>query len=177
MSTLLRKRLKQEEALRTEPLIAVLNQLRDLLRSMTDDQYTAKPGGVISSSVGGHVRHCLDHVDSLLAGIDQDEMSYDDRKRDTDVETCRSAALAAIDRQTRALADLAGYSPDGPIRLEILPSRRCGRSRFALCSPAGEIRSPSALAATPNSFRHCRMVCLQFQPWPSLRITRLENTL
>lgn len=109
-----------EQTLGLESLVAVLGQLRDLLRSMTDEQYVAKPGGVISSSVGGHVRHCLDHVDSLLSGIGDGAMSYDDRRRGTDVETCRSAALAAIKRQTRQLSDLFAFSPDWRIRLEVL---------------------------------------------------------
>ena len=39
-----------------------------LLESMTDDQYRIKPVG-FSSNIGGHVRHCLDHIDSLLAAL------------------------------------------------------------------------------------------------------------
>src|SRR6516225_10431313 len=85
------------------PIIAVLRQLADVIRAMTDEQYRRKPVGVVSSNVGGHVRHCLDHVEALLAGLEEGELSYDHRQRGTEVETSREAALDAIRRQERQL--------------------------------------------------------------------------
>ena len=46
----------------TQPLIALLQQLADVVDRLDDGQYVQKPVGVVPSSVGGHVRHCLDHV-------------------------------------------------------------------------------------------------------------------
>jgi uncharacterized damage-inducible protein DinB len=103
-----------------EPLISVLRQLGDLLYATSDDQYTMKPVGVVNSSIGGHVRHCLDHVDALLAGTCIGEMSYDDRQRGTDVETSRMAALHSIERQEQELQDILHLSVDQPIRLKVL---------------------------------------------------------
>lgn len=103
-----------------EPLISVLRQLADLLYATSNDQYTMKPVGVVNSSIGGHVRHCLDHVDALLAGNCVGHMSYDDRQRGTDVETSRSAALQAIERQERELQEILHLSVDQPIRLKVL---------------------------------------------------------
>ena len=85
------------------PIIAVLRQLRDVISAMTDEQYRMKPVGYASSNVGGHVRHCLDHLEALLAGIEEGELSYDHRRRGTDVETSREAALDVIRRQERQL--------------------------------------------------------------------------
>src|SRR5437667_2882419 len=85
------------------PIVAVLRQLAEVVRAMTDEQYRTKPVGVVSSHVGGHVRHCLDHVEALLAGVEQGEVDYDRRQRGTDVETRRVAALDAIGRQERQL--------------------------------------------------------------------------
>jgi uncharacterized damage-inducible protein DinB len=104
------------------PLITVLRQLADVLNAMTDEQYRRKPVGVVSSNVGGHVRHCLDHVDSLLAGIEREELSYDDRERGTDVETSRQAALDAIQRQERDLLAFPSRSEHRPLRLKVLVS-------------------------------------------------------
>jgi uncharacterized damage-inducible protein DinB len=78
----------------TRPLIDVLDQLAAVIDTLTDAQYTAKPVGVFSSSIGGHVRHCLDHVASLL-GIShgETEIDYDRRQRGTDIELSRRAAI------------------------------------------------------------------------------------
>lgn len=78
------------------PLTALLEQLFDLVGALTDDAYARKPVGVVDSSVGGHVRHNLDHVRALLAGLAKGEVCYDRRDRGTAVERDRVAALDAI---------------------------------------------------------------------------------
>src|SRR5262249_7606644 len=69
------------------PIGAAWPQRADGVRAMRDEQYRRKPVGVVSSTVGGHVRHCLDHVEALLAGLEEGELSYDHRQRGTEVET------------------------------------------------------------------------------------------
>jgi uncharacterized damage-inducible protein DinB len=77
---------------------AALRQLGGLLAQVSDGQYVQKPVGVIPSSLGGQVRHCLDHFDALLLGALGGTVNYDDRERGTAIETCRPAALSAIQR-------------------------------------------------------------------------------
>lgn len=89
------------------PLTAVLRQLAGVLRAMTDAQYTQKPVGVVPGCAGGHVRHCLDHVDALLAATKTGLLDYDTRRRGTDVETQRQAALDALARQEAELLALS----------------------------------------------------------------------
>lgn len=101
------------------PLIDVLTQLADLLTVASDEQYVAKPVGVVDSSLAGHARHCLDHVDSYLAGVVKGEMTYDDRRRGTDIETNRQAALRAIQRQIFDLRDATEWRLDQPIQLRV----------------------------------------------------------
>lgn len=81
-----------------ELLAGALQQLSDVLAVASDEQYTQKPVGVIPSSLGGHVRHCLDHFEALCSGASTGLMDYDDRARGTMVETDRSAALRSIRR-------------------------------------------------------------------------------
>jgi uncharacterized damage-inducible protein DinB len=104
------------------PIIAVLRQLRDVISAMTDEQYRMKPVGHVSSNVGGHVRHCLDHVEALLAGFEEGELSYDHRRRGTDVETSREAALDAIRCQERQLLAFPPNSEGRPLRLSAMVS-------------------------------------------------------
>jgi hypothetical protein len=103
-----------------EPLIVVLHQLSGVLRTTSDEQYVMKPVGVVNSSMGGHVRHCLDHVDPLLGGAIVGAISYDDRQRGTAVETMRTEAIEAIERQVRDLEDLRSLPLDYPITLRVL---------------------------------------------------------
>ena len=104
------------------PIVAVLRQLADVIRAMTDEQYRRKPVGVVSSNVGGHVRHCLDHVEALLAGLEEGELSYDHRRRGTEVETSRDAALDVIRRQERQLLAFPPHSERRPLRLSAMVS-------------------------------------------------------
>jgi uncharacterized damage-inducible protein DinB len=87
---------RRPEPAAVQPLTGLLHQLFDLVESLTPEQYTRKPVGVVESSVGGHVRHNLDHVDALLRGLRAGEVSYDHRDRGTDVERDRLAAMDAI---------------------------------------------------------------------------------
>jgi uncharacterized damage-inducible protein DinB len=101
-------------------MVGILRQLAEVIRAMTDEQYRSKPVGVVSSSVGGHVRHCLDHVSALLAGVEEGEVNYDQRRRGTDVETSRQTALAVIRRQERQLLALGAYPERRPLRLSAI---------------------------------------------------------
>ncbi len=102
------------------PLVAIVRQLAEVVEAMTDQQYTTKPVGVVPSSIGGHVRHCLDHVDALLAGIERGAIDYDQRQRGTAIETSRQAALDAMRRQEWQLLALARYPEDHPLRLSVM---------------------------------------------------------
>jgi uncharacterized damage-inducible protein DinB len=104
------------------PLVAVLGQLGTLVDSLTDEQYRTKPVAVVSSNVGGHVRHCLDHIDALLAGVERGALDYDRRQRGTEVETSRQAALDAIRRLERRLHAFPRNAEARPLRLSVLVS-------------------------------------------------------
>ena len=85
------------------PLVGLLHQLFDLVGTLTDEEYTRKPVGVVESSIGGHVRHNLDHIEALLRGLPAGEVCYDHRDRGTDVERDRVAAMEAMLRLEREL--------------------------------------------------------------------------
>lgn len=102
------------------PLAALLRQLDTVLAAVGDAQYVQRPVGVILSSLGGHVRHCLDHVEALLAGIDSGTIDYDRRARGTAVETDRRAARAAIRWLCERLTQLDVCVADHPVQLTAL---------------------------------------------------------
>jgi uncharacterized damage-inducible protein DinB len=86
------------------PLIGLLHQLFELVETLTDEEYTRKPVGVVESSVGGHVRHNLDHIEALLLGLRLGDVCYDHRARGTDIERDRASALHELLRLERELS-------------------------------------------------------------------------
>jgi uncharacterized damage-inducible protein DinB len=91
------------------PLIGLLHQLFDLVESLSNEAYTRNPVGVVPSSVGGHVRHNLGHVEALLRGVRAGEVNYDHRDRGTEVERDRLAALGEILRLKQELTAFAWH--------------------------------------------------------------------
>jgi hypothetical protein len=80
-----------------QPLVDLLCQMRTMIARLDEVDYAMPaPGRTTGGGIGGHVRHCLDHVAALLAGTRTGLCAYDRRQRGTDIETSRSAAIDAI---------------------------------------------------------------------------------
>lgn len=78
------------------PLLDLLHQMRTMIDRLDDVDYAMPAPGRTSGGIGGHVRHCLDHVSALVEGIGTGLCAYDRRQRGTAVETSRAAAIDAI---------------------------------------------------------------------------------
>ena len=86
-----------------EALVRLLDDLTAVLIELPVDVYVARPAARVSGSIGGHVRHTLDHVGALLAADSASVLSYDHRERGTAVESDPAAAVRAILRLKAAL--------------------------------------------------------------------------
>lgn len=117
------------------PLAMLLRQLAALVEDLTDRQYVASPVGVVESSIGAHVRHCLDHVIALLAGMESGQLDYDNRQRRTDVETCRTAALTSMRKLEGRVAAMTPEDLDSPVVLSVLMA--AGQPAFSVYSSVG----------------------------------------
>lgn len=102
------------------PLIALLHQLAELVGSLTDEQYTRKPVGVVPGSIGGHVRHSLDHFNALLQGLCTGTVDYDQRQRGTDVECSRQAAQQAMRQCEQQLLTIQWRHGEQPLAQSVL---------------------------------------------------------
>ena len=100
-----------------EAIAEVLRQGELLLNSLRDEDYTRKLPAVFGSTVGGHYRHCLDHFQSLLQGLDADEINYDHRQRNSRIENDRSSALTETQRMLRGFASISTPYLDCPINV------------------------------------------------------------
>lgn len=79
-----------------QPLVDLLHQMRTMVQRLDEIDYAMPAPGRTTGGIGGHVRHCLDHVSALIAGTRTGLCAYDRRQRGTDVETSRAAAVDAI---------------------------------------------------------------------------------
>jgi hypothetical protein len=74
----------------------LLDEMRSMIERIDDESYAAAARGHSGGGIGGHVRHCLDHVGALITGTRTGLCAYDRRARGTAVETCRLAAVNSI---------------------------------------------------------------------------------
>jgi hypothetical protein len=100
-----------------EAITEVLRQGESLLNFLTDENYTRKLPAVFGSTVGGHYRHSLDHFQSLLQGLDADEINYDHRERNPRIENDRTFALSETHRIQRAFGSISTPFLDCPIHV------------------------------------------------------------
>jgi hypothetical protein len=95
---------------------AIFRQGESLLRIVSDESYTRRLPEAFNSAVGGHYRHCLDHFQCLLEGLETGEVNYDHRHRDLRVEHDRDFALA----ETRRLLCAWEIMSPGALALPIM---------------------------------------------------------
>ena len=118
-----------------QPLAGLLQQMRSMIERMNDDDYAAPAPGRSSGGVGGHVRHCLDHVGALISATRSGIVEYDRRDRGTSVETCRAAAVHRAGELLAQLAVLDSSMLDEPLLVEtqIDPSGAMILTRSTVC--------------------------------------------
>jgi len=103
-----------------DDLVKVLGQFRDVLGALGDAQYTQRPIGPIESSIGSHVRHCLDHLRELLQGWPSGILNYDVRERGTAVESDRLAAMRVIARYQQHLMVMPRRAMDRTLGVTVM---------------------------------------------------------
>ena len=96
-----------------------LEQGLALLEELPAEQYTGQCEEVFNSSIGGHIRHNLDHYAAFLAGYGLGEVDYDARGRNLEVESDPVEAFRMMDACRRGLEKLAVEDLDQPIRIRM----------------------------------------------------------
>jgi uncharacterized damage-inducible protein DinB len=100
----------------------VLQQVREVLTLIDDEQYVRDPVGVFDCSIGGQVRHVLDHARAFLSAAETGALDYDERERGTDVESQRGVAINEIDELCRRLDRLDTGRLDATVDMRVLLS-------------------------------------------------------
>ncbi|MDA3872566.1 MAG: hypothetical protein PF795_01205 [Kiritimatiellae bacterium] len=91
-----------EPQLRTA-LKDLLDQTHDLLNVIDDKTYIHQDPLVMNATIGGHVRHVLEHIEPILDTPEEGVLDYDARPRDREVETSRVAARRRVEQLSERL--------------------------------------------------------------------------
>jgi len=108
--------------------VRYLEQAIHLLENLTDAHYADPAPLNMGSSVGAHLRHCIDHYDNALAGIPRQRIDYDARRREVLLENSRAAGLAKL----RQLADGLRAVADRPDQ-RVMVKMDCGDEESEAC--------------------------------------------
>lgn len=97
----------------------LLDQAERLLVALEDQVYAEPDGNVFGSSLGQHVRHCLDHYASFLNGLPFSKIDYDHRERNPDLECLTECAIIEIERLRQSLRDTATVDASTPVAVKM----------------------------------------------------------
>lgn len=98
---------------------SLFNQLAGVVAALPLSRFTEKSGPqFMGATVGGHVRHCLDHAQAILT-INDGEIDYDNRVRGTIIELDPHAAAQALCAASERLLQLSRAAIPGPVYVRI----------------------------------------------------------
>lgn len=115
----------------------LLQQAADLLAGLDDDAYNAACPACFDSTVGGHLRHVLEHYRSFIGGLESGEIDYDLRERGSPVERSVVAAAAEVTLLLAAMEHLHGSSARSPLLIMVDDG---GRPRTSLSNVERELQ-------------------------------------
>lgn len=88
-----------------------LAQAERLLAQLDDQTFGHSSSSFYNSTIGGHLRHCLDHYDSFLNGLPDGKVDYDERMRLPALETETASASAKTHEISQRLQEVAQNPP------------------------------------------------------------------
>lgn len=107
-----------------KPLVNILRELRAVLAGMTSEQYVSEGGELFAhATIGGHVRHCLDHTRAIAECWERGTVDYDHRLRGTTIETELAAADAELGLLIEAIEGLGKQDANARVCVSVTPTR------------------------------------------------------
>ncbi len=81
-----------------------LKEIKKLLLQLSNEQYIYNAQLLSNATIGQHVRHIVEFYQSALAGLDSNNINYDNRKRNLLIETDKDVAMEIMDSICSKLA-------------------------------------------------------------------------
>lgn len=87
--------------------LVVIEQGLRLLAALGAERYTTRIPNCYNSSIGGHVRHILEHYQAFVQGVEDGRLDYEKRVRDPLVESDPAYAGALFEAVAQRLEEFA----------------------------------------------------------------------
>jgi uncharacterized damage-inducible protein DinB len=95
----------------------VIRQGIALLAVLGGERFVARIPLCFHSSIGGHLRHIIEHYQSFLRGLDDGEIDYEDRPRDPLIESNPDYAADILEEISARLHAVGAARPDRGLQL------------------------------------------------------------
>lgn len=130
------RRVAADERAGAFPVLAdLLLEMARVAAQLTREEFAESGVAQLSGSIGGHVRHCLDHVLALERAVETGQVDYDERRRQTPIEQDRELAVLALSAAARRVERLGDCVLARPLSVRSMISvdgrRVLGRSSVA----------------------------------------------
>lgn len=97
--------------------LVVIAQGAALLSQLGGERYATRVPLCYNASVGGHMRHIIEHYQSFLAGVETGEIDYEKRARDPMIEGNSDYARDVLEAIADRLTELSGRLLNIDLRL------------------------------------------------------------
>lgn len=97
--------------------LEVIQQGTALLMELGLERYTTRLPLCYHASIGGHVRHIIEHYQSFFHGLPGGEIDYENRPRDLVIETDLHYAVYNLEAIAAALQHLGDTAPNHGLQL------------------------------------------------------------
>lgn len=100
-----------------EANITVVRQALELLSALGEERYTRRLPQCFNASIGGHVRHIIEHYLGFLNGLEEQAIDYEKRARDPLIENNPDHASRILEQIEERLTTELGRQPDAVITM------------------------------------------------------------
>lgn len=83
-----------------------LQEIKQLIISLSKEQYTFKSRLLSGAAIGQHVRHILEFYTCLMNGVKTGTVNYDRRERNSELETDISCAIHRMDEICNSIGSI-----------------------------------------------------------------------
>ncbi len=113
--------------------LEALAQGRDLLAALGEAAYVRREPACFNSSIGGHLRHVIEHYESFLQAQRTGMVDYEARARDVRIENEPAYAVMRLEQLREDLSSLADDFLESNVEVR---SEMVGQEDAAPCNPS-----------------------------------------
>lgn len=146
--------------------VAVIRQGISLLAAIGEARYTPRIPLCYNASIGGHLRHIIEHYQSFLRGLAEGEIDYENRPRDAMIENNPAYASEIMAVIVDQLQELGCVLPNRGLQL-------CAETTPGIATETSVLRELEFLLS--HTIHHYALVAVMarlqgYEPEPSFGI-------